>query len=150
MTSLRKIAALASAGALAVGLYSMQRQQQPELGQWRRGHHHGGRAAADRRRRREAAARPSGHLVRGEVPEHHGRAAGLRWLASTFTTQLAGGTLPNVFEIPLTDGKTLIENNQLADIDKYVKALPYGGDFNPKLIANGTGSAACRGRARPP
>lgn len=62
------------------------------------------------------------------------------WLASTFTAQLAGGTLPNVFEIPLTDGKTLIENHQLADIDQYVKALPYGDQFNPKLIANGTGS----------
>jgi len=61
------------------------------------------------------------------------------WKASTFTAQLAGGTLPNVFEIPLTDGKTLIENNQLADIDSYVKALPYGDQFNEKLIANGTG-----------
>jgi len=61
------------------------------------------------------------------------------WKASTFTAQLAGGTLPNVFEIPLTDGKTLIENNQLADIDSYVKALPYGDEFNEKLIANGTG-----------
>ena len=62
------------------------------------------------------------------------------WKNSTFTTQLAGGTLPNVFEIPLTDGKTLIENGQLADIDQYVKALPYGSDFNPKLIANGQGA----------
>ncbi|MBO9555366.1 extracellular solute-binding protein [Cellulomonas sp.] len=61
------------------------------------------------------------------------------WKASTFTAQLAGGTLPNVFEIPLTDGKTLIENNQLADIDSYVRALPYGDQFNEKLIANGTG-----------
>ncbi|GIG22906.1 sugar ABC transporter substrate-binding protein [Cellulomonas chitinilytica] len=61
------------------------------------------------------------------------------WKASTFTAQLAGGTLPNVFEIPLTDGKTLIENSQLADIDSYVKALPYGDQFNEKLIANGTG-----------
>jgi ABC-type glycerol-3-phosphate transport system substrate-binding protein len=61
------------------------------------------------------------------------------WKASTFTAQLAGGTLPNVFEIPLTDGKTLIENDQLADIDTYVKALPYGDQFNEKLIANGTG-----------
>lgn len=61
------------------------------------------------------------------------------WRNSTFTTQLAGGTLPNVFEIPLTDGKTLIEQNQLADIDQYVRALPYGNDFNPTLIANGTG-----------
>ncbi len=61
------------------------------------------------------------------------------WKASTFTAQLAGGTLPNVFEIPLTDGKTLIENNQLADIDSYVRALPYGDQFNEKLLANGTG-----------
>ncbi|MDM7831800.1 ABC transporter substrate-binding protein [Cellulomonas edaphi] len=62
------------------------------------------------------------------------------WKNSTFTTQLAGGTLPNVFEIPLTDGKTLIENGQLADIDQYVKELPYGNQFNPKLLANGQGS----------
>lgn len=61
------------------------------------------------------------------------------WKASTFTTQLAGGTLPTVFEIPLTDGKTLIENGQLADIDEAVRALPYAEDFNPKLVANGTG-----------
>ncbi len=59
------------------------------------------------------------------------------WLNSTFTTQLAGGTLPNVFEIPLTDGKTLIENGQLADIDAQVRALPYGEDFNESLLANG-------------
>ncbi|GCE76210.1 ABC transporter substrate-binding protein [Cellulomonas biazotea] len=61
------------------------------------------------------------------------------WKASTFTTQLAGGTLPNVFEIPLTDGKTLIENGQLADIDAQVRALPYGDQFNEKLLANGLG-----------
>jgi len=59
------------------------------------------------------------------------------WLNSTFTTQLAGGTLPNVFEIPLTDGKTLIANGQLADIDAQVRALPYGEDFNETLLANG-------------
>ena len=63
------------------------------------------------------------------------------WLNSTFTTQLAGGTLPNVFEVPLTDGKTLIANGQLADIDSYVRALPYGKDFNTKLIANGEDSS---------
>ncbi|GEL95219.1 ABC transporter substrate-binding protein [Cellulomonas composti] len=60
-----------------------------------------------------------------------------QWLNSTFTTALAGGTLPNVFEIPLTDGKTLIQQGQLADIDSYVKALPYGDDFNEKLLENG-------------
>ena len=62
------------------------------------------------------------------------------WLNSTFTTELAGGTLPNVFEIPLTDGKTLIANGQLADIDAQVRALPYGNDFNETLLANGEGS----------
>jgi ABC-type glycerol-3-phosphate transport system substrate-binding protein len=61
------------------------------------------------------------------------------WTNATFTTQLAGGTLPNVFEIPLTDGKTLIQQHQLADIDSYVRALPYGNQFNPALIGNGTG-----------
>jgi len=59
------------------------------------------------------------------------------WLNSTFTTQLAGGTLPNVFEVPLTDGKTLIANDQLADIDAEVRELPYGESFNETLLANG-------------
>ncbi|WP_028050324.1 ABC transporter substrate-binding protein [Cellulomonas sp. URHD0024] len=62
------------------------------------------------------------------------------WLASTFTTQLAGGTLPNVFEIPLTDAKTLIENDQLADINDQFKQLPYADQFNPALLEAGTGS----------
>ncbi|SDC24160.1 ABC-type glycerol-3-phosphate transport system, substrate-binding protein [Sanguibacter gelidistatuariae] len=62
-----------------------------------------------------------------------------KWLASTFTTQLAGGTLPTVFEIPLTDGKTLIQNGQLADIDAQFKELSYAGDFNKEALAAGTG-----------
>jgi ABC-type glycerol-3-phosphate transport system substrate-binding protein len=61
-----------------------------------------------------------------------------QWLATTFTAQLAGGTLPTVFEIPVTDGKTLIENKQLADIDAQVKAdLPYYNDFNPAIVGYG-------------
>ncbi|GCD18633.1 sugar ABC transporter substrate-binding protein [Cellulomonas algicola] len=74
-----------------------------------------------------------------EYPDIDVETEDYEWKASTFTTQLAGGTLPNVFEIPLTDGKTLIENGQLADIDAQVKALPYGDQFNDALIANGTG-----------
>lgn len=62
-----------------------------------------------------------------------------QWLATTFATMLAGGTLPNVFEIPLTDGRQLIANGQLADIDAQFKALPFAGEFNPDLLANGTG-----------
>lgn len=62
------------------------------------------------------------------------------WLASTFSAQLAGGTLPNVFEIPLTDAKTLIENGQLADISEQFDSLSFAGDFNENLLESGTGS----------
>jgi ABC-type glycerol-3-phosphate transport system substrate-binding protein len=62
------------------------------------------------------------------------------WKATTFAAQLAGGTLPDVFEIPFTDGKTLIENGQLADIDAQFQELPYAGDFNPNVLDAGTGA----------
>ena len=61
------------------------------------------------------------------------------WRATTFAAQLAGGTLPDVYEIPLTDAKTLIENGQLADIDAQFQQLPYAGDFNETLLAAGMG-----------
>lgn len=61
------------------------------------------------------------------------------WRATTFAAQLAGGTLPDVYEIPLTDAKTLIENGQLADIDAQFKALPYAADFNETLLQAGMG-----------
>jgi multiple sugar transport system substrate-binding protein len=56
------------------------------------------------------------------------------WKATTFTAQLAGGTLPDVFRIPLTDGRTLIANGQLADITSQVEALPYYDQFNPSVL----------------
>jgi len=56
------------------------------------------------------------------------------WKATTFTAQLAGGTLPDVFRIPLTDGRTLIANGQLADITSQVEALPYFDRFNPSVL----------------
>ncbi|BDO42897.1 extracellular solute-binding protein [Cellulomonas sp. NTE-D12] len=62
-----------------------------------------------------------------------------QWLATTFAAQLAGGTLPTVFEIPVTDGKTLIQNGQLADIDAQVKQLPYANDFNQAVVSNAKG-----------
>ncbi len=61
------------------------------------------------------------------------------WRATTFAAQLAGGTLPDVYEIPLTDAKTLIENGQLADIDAQFQELPYAGDFNETLLQAGMG-----------
>ena len=57
------------------------------------------------------------------------------WKATTFTAQLAGGTLPDVFRIPLTDGRTLIANGQLANITSQVEALPYFDQFNPSVLA---------------
>ncbi|WP_426592813.1 ABC transporter substrate-binding protein [Cellulomonas sp. McL0617] len=59
------------------------------------------------------------------------------WLASTFAADLAGGTLPTVFEVPATDTKTLIQNGQLADIDSQVKQLSYANDFNKEVLAAG-------------
>ncbi|WP_315097541.1 extracellular solute-binding protein [uncultured Cellulomonas sp.] len=59
------------------------------------------------------------------------------WLASTFAADLAGGTLPDVFEVPATDTKVLIQNGQIADIDEQVKQLSYAGDFNPEVLAAG-------------
>lgn len=59
------------------------------------------------------------------------------WLASTFAADLAGGTLPTVFEVPATDTKTLIQNGQIADIDTAIKQLPYANDFNKEVLAAG-------------
>ncbi|WP_282837889.1 extracellular solute-binding protein [Microbacterium flavum] len=59
------------------------------------------------------------------------------WTAPTFTTDLAGGTLPDVFTIPFTDGRGLIANKQIADISKLVDALPYAANFNPNVAQAG-------------
>lgn len=57
------------------------------------------------------------------------------WTGPTFAAMLAGGTLPDVFTIPFTDGRSLIEQGQLADITDLVKALPYADTFNPNVLA---------------
>jgi ABC-type glycerol-3-phosphate transport system substrate-binding protein len=56
------------------------------------------------------------------------------WDAATFTTQLAGGTLPTTFEFPFTDGQALIARGQLADVTAEVEDLPYAADFNPSVL----------------
>lgn len=61
------------------------------------------------------------------------------WTGPTFAAQLAGGTLPDVFTIPFTDGKTLIQNKQIANLDAEFQKLPYAKDFNPKVLAAGQG-----------
>ncbi|MGI8415706.1 MAG: ABC transporter substrate-binding protein, partial [Nakamurella sp.] len=59
------------------------------------------------------------------------------WTATTFSAELAGGTLPDVFTVPFTDGKSLIQNKQVADISARVAQLPYAKKFNPAVVQNG-------------
>lgn len=61
------------------------------------------------------------------------------WEAATFASQLAGGTLPDVFEIPLTDAKTLVANGQLANLQDELATLPYADQFNEELLEAGKG-----------
>lgn len=59
------------------------------------------------------------------------------WEATTFTAGLAGGTLPDVFTVPFTDGRGLIERQQVADISDLVAELPYADAFNPNVAEAG-------------
>lgn len=61
------------------------------------------------------------------------------WKATTFAADLAGGTLPDVFEIPFTDAKTLIANGQIADMNDMLGEFPFGGAFNPNVLQYGQG-----------
>ena len=51
-------------------------------------------------------------------PDIDVKAVEYQWTGSTFAAELAGGTLPDVFNVPFTDSKTLADNGQLADITK--------------------------------
>lgn len=61
-----------------------------------------------------------------------------QWEATTFAAQLAGGTLPDVITMPFTDGRGLIERQQIADISGLVAALPYGRKFSPQVAKAGS------------
>ena len=63
-----------------------------------------------------------------------------QWLPATFAAKLAAGTLPTVFTVPFTDGRSLGDNGQLANLTKYAQAEPYYKDFNPAVIAEGIDS----------
>ncbi|GMA24014.1 sugar ABC transporter substrate-binding protein [Luteimicrobium album] len=62
------------------------------------------------------------------------------WTATTFTADLAGGTLPDVFTVPFTDGRGLIAQNQVANISGLVSQLPYAKNFNENIAAEGQAS----------
>ncbi len=56
------------------------------------------------------------------------------WTGPTFAVQLAGGSLPDVFTVPFTDAKTLLENGQLMDVTQEVNDLGYADKFNPIIL----------------
>jgi len=62
------------------------------------------------------------------------------WEGPTFTAQLAAGSLPDVFTVPFTDAKTLLENGQLADVTDEMNELGYTDKFNPIILDAVTGS----------
>ncbi|MDR2996954.1 MAG: extracellular solute-binding protein [Microbacterium sp.] len=62
------------------------------------------------------------------------------WKGPTFAVQLAGGSLPDVFTVPFTDTKTLLENGQLTDVTAAMKKLGYEDKFNPVILDGVTGS----------
>jgi ABC-type glycerol-3-phosphate transport system substrate-binding protein len=61
------------------------------------------------------------------------------WEGPTFAVQLAGGSLPDVFTVPFTDSKTLLENGQLMDVTAEMKDLGYEDSFNPIILDGVTG-----------
>ena len=61
------------------------------------------------------------------------------WEGPTFAVQLAGGSLPDVFTVPFTDSKTLLENGQLMDVTDAVEELGYTDKFNPVILEGVTG-----------
>ena len=56
------------------------------------------------------------------------------WEGPTFAVQLAGGSLPDVFTVPFTDSKTLLENGQLMDVTAEMEELGYEDNFNPVIL----------------
>ena len=68
-------------------------------------------------------------------PNIHVIAEEYEWIGTTFAAQLAGGSLPDVFTVPFTDAKGLLENGQLADVTSEVKALGYADKFNPIILS---------------
>jgi ABC-type glycerol-3-phosphate transport system substrate-binding protein len=62
------------------------------------------------------------------------------WTGPTFAAQLAGGSLPDVFTVPFTDTKTLLENGQLMDVTDEMNALGYADKFNPVILDGVTGA----------
>jgi multiple sugar transport system substrate-binding protein len=59
------------------------------------------------------------------------------WTGPTFAAKLAAHTLPTVFTVPFTDGRSLGEAGQLSNLTKYVEQYSWYKEFNPAVIAEG-------------
>lgn len=62
-----------------------------------------------------------------------------QWTGTTFAAELAGGTLPDVFNVPFTDSKTLANNGQLADITSYFQKTATADKWNENVLDVATG-----------
>ncbi|KQV07862.1 ABC transporter substrate-binding protein [Leifsonia sp. Root112D2] len=62
-----------------------------------------------------------------------------QWTGTTFAAELAGGTLPDVFNVPFTDSKTLANNGQLADITKPFNDTATAKKWNKNVLSVATG-----------
>ena len=69
-----------------------------------------------------------------------------QWLGSTFAAKLAAGTLPTVFTVPFTDGRSLGDNGQLANLTPYFP-IPEFWYFIEWLSGRRPGHATIRGPA---
>jgi multiple sugar transport system substrate-binding protein len=71
-------------------------------------------------------------------PGIHVQSVQYDWTAPTFAAELAAKTLPTVFTVPFTDGDSLGDAGQLANLTKYVKTYSWSKDFDKAAIAEGT------------
>ncbi len=72
-------------------------------------------------------------------PDISVKAIEYQWTGTTFAAELAGGTLPDVFNVPFTDSKTLANNGQLADITTDFKKTSTADKWNKKVLDVATG-----------
>ncbi|WP_223694091.1 ABC transporter substrate-binding protein [Leifsonia poae] len=75
-----------------------------------------------------------------KYPDINVKAIEYQWTGTTFAAELAGGTLPDVFNVPFTDSKTLANNGQLADITKPFNETSTAKKWNKNVLDVATGN----------
>ncbi|QDZ13983.1 extracellular solute-binding protein [Humibacter ginsenosidimutans] len=75
-----------------------------------------------------------------KYPKIKVKAIEYQWTSTTFAAELAGGTLPDVFNVPFTDSKTLANNGQLADITKPFDQTSTAKKWNKNVLDVATGN----------